>query len=329
MLKLAEKLHDKTAVALALQRLGILYERKNQQTSEEYSLTALRSRRSWETWKAEAEIYNNLGSLYIGARRFSEAEEVLQKGLKIREDIDSPPFEKIPIYSNLGILHAEQEHWEKAENFTRKANEIAVDENSPYDIGKTTYNLAKHLHDQGKDDQARDKYLVALKIGRNFQLWEVQELALTALGMQTCRQGNYSEAIEFLLEVAKIQKRIGDKARLAVTYFRSGTFYLHKKEYAPALGYYEKGTSLFEHMPTEERSDTFLTNLYVIAAQSKGDPDRMTAALKTSQKKASARRSIFRACAIFTAHSVSNLPKAFAARTCRLCLYARGDKIAW
>lgn len=284
MLKLAENLHDKTAVALALQRLGILYERKNQQTSEEYNLNSLALKKELGDLEGQAQIYNNLGSLYIGARRFSEAEEVLEKGLKIREDIDSPPFEKIPVYSNLGILHAEQGHWEKAENFTRKACEIAVDENSPYDIGKTTYNLAKHLNDQGKDDQATAKYLVALKIGRNYQLWEIQELALTALGMQTYRQGNYGEAIKFFLEVAEIQKRIGDKARLAVTYFDLGTFYLKNKEYAPALGYYEKGTSLFEHLPTEEKIQSFLKNIYVIAAQSK-EPRRMTTALKYLKKR--------------------------------------------
>jgi tetratricopeptide (TPR) repeat protein len=284
MLKVAETLHDKTAVAIALQRLGILYTDKNQQTSEEYYLNSLALKKELGDLEGQAEIYNNLGSLYIAVRRFSEADEVLKKGLKIREDIGSAPLEKIPVYSNLGILHAEQGQWGKAENFTRSACEIADAENSPYDMGKLTYNLAKHFHDQGNYDEAKEKYLSALTIGEKYRLWEIKELALTALGMQAGQQANYDEAIESFLKVAEIQQRIGDKARLAVTYFDLGTFHMKKKEYTPALEYYEKGTSLFEHLPTEEKIDTFLKNIYVVAAQSK-EPRRMITSLKYLKKR--------------------------------------------
>jgi tetratricopeptide (TPR) repeat protein len=279
MLALAEELQNKSAVAIALQRLGILYVDRDSELSEQHYLNSLALKKELEDLEGQAEIYNNLGLLYSTRGQFAEAKSTLEKGLELREQLNSPPWRRLPLYSNLGSLYGEQQQWEEATEYSEIAYQIAVEINSPYDIAKANYNLGKHEAEQGNHDAARRRYLSVLDIGEKYRLWELQEMAQTALGLLSWRQGNADEAIERFKAVAEIQERIEDKTKLVVTYFDIGTFYLQMGDHTSSLEYYEQGTSLFEHLATDKLVRDFLKNMYVLAKQSE-HPRRMAGILK-------------------------------------------------
>jgi len=286
MLKLAESISNQTAIAIALQRLGIIYYDKDRERCEEFYLNSLAIKKELGDLSGQAEIYNNLGSLYTATQRFAEADEVLRKGLKLREEIKSPPREIVSIYGNLGILHALQKNWEIANSFSAKALEMAIAAESMEEMARATYNLAKHADEQGKREEARNGYMDALNAAQKYHLWETEELARTALAMQNYVDEKYDAAVDHLLRVAEIQEQIGDKARLAVTYFDLGTFRMKANQFPEALEFYENGTALFEHLSSEEKIEVFLKNIYVVSAKS-AEPRRMLQALKFLKRRLS------------------------------------------
>lgn len=284
MLQLAEKLEDKEAAAIVLQRLGILYFDRDDAMAESYYQDSLTLKREMDDREGQAQIYNNLGLLYTKQDRYAEAQLALEEGLKLLEAIGAPEYRKLSLYSNLAYLHAEQKQWQDANQLTEKARRIAEEMGSPCDVAKLTYNLGIHEAWQGNMEGAREHHLEALRIAQSHGCWEIEELAQIALGRQNDESGNYNEAIACFREAADIRQRLGDQSGLASITFDIGTFYWHKGDTENALGYYESGIALFEHLADDEQVRLFLHNIYGLAAQS-GEPRRLLQPLKCLKER--------------------------------------------
>ncbi|MBD2180313.1 tetratricopeptide repeat protein [Planktothrix sp. FACHB-1355] len=267
MLKIAEKLQDKVAAAIALQRMGIVYHDRNYQIAETNYLNSLALKKELNDLEGQAQIYSQLGMLYTTQHRLDEAYIELDKGLKLLETIDAPDWQKQPLYGNLGILYAEQGEWEKAVRFTEIGCQIAEEMSMPDERAMSIYNLGLHAAGQGNQEAARDYYLKALEIAKIYGLWHIEELAQLALGKYQYELGEYDEAIACFQKVLEIQEKFKDRAKLAVTYFDIGSFYSLKFDYTTALYYYQKGSDLFEYLNTEEQVRNFLSNIYVLAKE--------------------------------------------------------------
>lgn len=268
MLTRAQAQHDEDAIAIVFQRLGILYSESDTELAEQYYLDSLAIKKELKDLSGQAQIYNNLGSLYVRQARYVDAHEVLEQGLALREQINSPEWQKLHLYGNMGQLYAEQAHWEEATQYHEQTLTIAKTIDDPYQIAMSTYNLGIDAVRQGHSELALVRFNEALQIAQEQRLWHVEELVQIALGKLYDDLGNHDEAIYCFQEVAKIQSEIDDKARLATTHFDIGTFYWHKGELQQAVDYYGKGIEIFEHLaPKHEKVNLFLSNIRNLASQ--------------------------------------------------------------
>lgn len=279
MLRLAWELQDKTAAALAFQRLGNIYLERDDEIAKRYYLDSLALKKELDDLEGQAEIYSNLGSLYTEQHQFPEAHSALEKGLDLLASIEAPEWQKLLLYCNLGNLYAEQGQWEAAVRFTKSACQIAQEMNMPYEVASSTYDLGLHEAKQGNQEAALEHYLNALEITKAYGFWQIEESVQVALGKQYHELGDYDEAIACFQRVVEIEEEVEDKTKLASSYFDIGSFYYHKNDYQRALGCYEKGIALFEHLTDEKQVRLFLSNIYVLANQSAA-PQKILPALK-------------------------------------------------
>lgn len=268
MLTRAQAQHNKVAVAVAFQSLGLLYFERDFDLAERYYLDSLAIRKELKDLPGQVQTYNNLGSLYIRQSRFVDAQSALEQGLALREQIDSPEWQKLYLYGNMGQLYAEQAQWEEATQYHEQTLVLAKAIGDPYQIALTTYNLGIDADRQGNNELALSHYNEALQIAQDQRLWTVEEMVQVALGKLHDDLKNHDQAIQCFQEVAKIQTEIDDKPRLAITYFDIGTFYLRKGELQQAVDYYGKGIDIFEHLaPNYEKVNLFLGNIRNLAGQ--------------------------------------------------------------
>lgn len=268
MLKLAGEIGSKHAESLALQRLGVLYNAKDDDVrSEEHYRRSLELKMELGDEEGQAEIHNNLGSIYTDRRDFDKARDELEKGLELRRRIDSPGWTYLALHSNLGILYAKQERWEEAFEHSTKALHIAEESRSPYEIAKSLYNLGKHEHERGNRDAAREKYLSVQETAERYDIDELEELASVSLGRLYDEDGEYDSAVAQFERAAGVYERFDQKAPLAAVYFDIGTLHQHKGDHAAALAWYLKGVELFEHFADDHRIELYLKNVRIMAGK--------------------------------------------------------------
>src|SRR3981081_1699399 len=107
--------------------------------------------------KVQAELYQNLGSIYQKLGKFEPADSLLHSALEQRKVLfgaDSP--EVAESLTALGLLRSDQAHLEEAERLTRQGMEMAkrhLPPNHPA-IAKATLAFGKVLAQRGSYDQA-------------------------------------------------------------------------------------------------------------------------------------------------------------------------------
>lgn len=267
MLKLANAGKDKLAQAIALQRLGNIDLGTDDDSAEQYYSESMSLKVEIGDLDGQAEIHNNLGIIYSDRGEFDRARDEYERGLTLREEIGSEDWKKLPLITNLGILYARQHNWEKAREYSERALRISEDLGSPYHIAKATYNLAKHDMVEGNTAAAKEKLLAVLSMVEGLELWEIEDLAYTALGLTHYNENDFDQAISSFLKLAEIRERFDNESQLAPIYFDLGTFNLKRGDVASAFSFYLKGVSLFGHILNEYAIDRYAHNIYVLATK--------------------------------------------------------------
>ena len=286
MLTLAKELNNKFAESIALQRLGNIYLDEDDDLAESYYRQSMSLKIDSGDLDGQAEIHNNLGLIYSDRRQFDQARAEYEQGLALREEIESEDWEKISLLSNLGILYARENDLVKARQYSELALQVSEDLGSPYHIAKSLYNLAKHDMVEGSVDAAKEKLTKVLDTVEGLDLWEIDDLAHTALGLTHYNANELESAISSFLKVAEIRERFDDEGQLAPIYFDLGTFNLKKSDTAAAFNFYLKGINLFEHISGESSIDLYAHNIYVLATKLKHhDLIKLIQALRTLKRR--------------------------------------------
>jgi tetratricopeptide (TPR) repeat protein len=273
MLTLAQESNNKPAEALALQRLGALsHDLDDDATSENFYIRSLALKTELEDFEGQAEIHNNLGSIYSSQGDYEKASAELEKGLELRRQIQSPEWLYIALYSNLGILYARQERWAEALDFGKKALQASEDLDSPYDIAKAMFNLGKQDAERGNRQSALQKFEKVLQVAEEYELDELEELGSIAAGRVHADNGDFDQAIHYFKRVAALYERLNMTPKIAAIYFDIGTFYQRKEDHSSALEWYLKGILLFDSFRDEEQIDLYLRNVWVMAHKLKSEP---------------------------------------------------------
>ena len=265
MLTLSQTLKMDEASAIAFQRLGIImYERKMYEKAENYYLESLKFKKKSGDQGGQAQIYNQLGILYCDQGRLKDAEVIIAKGLEIHDQLDSLESEKLALYGSLSLLHAYSHQWTEALQYGKKVCRIAKEMNWLHKLGQSIVNLGNFEIEQDHHDTARQHYLEALKIGEEYDLWQVTELALSGLIYQSAKLGDHEKGISFVQRAIQIQEMLGDKVRLSILYFEAGIFYFRLGNYPKMVCYHEMGLNIFEFLEDEEQINRYLNNTYLI-----------------------------------------------------------------
>lgn len=273
MLTLAQESNNKRAEALALQRLGALsHDLDDDATSENYYIRSLALKTELEDFEGQAEIHNNIGSIYSSRGDYEKAAAELEKGLELRRQIQSPEWLYIALYSNLGILYARQERWAEALDFGKKALQASENLGSPYDIAKAMFNLGKQDAEQGNRQSALQKFEKVLQVAEEYELDELEELGSIGAGRVHGDNGDFDQAIHYFKRVAALYERLNMTPKLAPIYFDIGTFYQRKEDHSSALEWYLKGLLLFDSFRDEQQIDLYLRNVWVMAHKLKSEP---------------------------------------------------------
>lgn len=269
MLKQAGTLKAQDASAIALQRLGILMSAcKEYERAEGYYLESLNIKEGLDDQEGQAQIYNELGILYCEQGRFDGSATVLKKGLAIHKQLASPESAKLWLYGSLSLLYAHNHEWTEALRFEEKVRKIAKEMNWLYELANASFNLGAFEAKQKNHDSARRYYSEALRIAKEHDLWQVEELVLNGLIHQSFELENYDEDITYAQRAIQIQEMLGDKAKLAILYFDVGIFYFCLSNHLEMAHYYEMGLDVFEYLEDKEQIDRYLHNTYQLILES-------------------------------------------------------------
>lgn len=267
MLEIASAIDDKYAISTAFQRLGIIYSSKNTEQAEKYYLDSIYLKKELGDIEGQSQIYNNLGSLYIGQQKWLKAEINLEKSLNSLNCVNAPEWKKLCVYGNLAILHANRREWSKANEFREKICKITKQEDLPYDLARSLYNFGVDQDRQGLTEQAKNNYLSALEIANQYNLYDIQELAYNALGKQSFKIGNYDTSVEYFKKLIEIQQKFSKTSKLIVTNFYIGCLFDFADDLPKRNFFYETAIQLSQNLKNDQEFSRALSNILSLALE--------------------------------------------------------------
>jgi serine/threonine protein kinase/tetratricopeptide (TPR) repeat protein len=162
--------------------------------------------------KVQAELYQNLGSIYQKLGKFEPADSLLRSALDQRKSLfgaDSP--EVAESLTALGLLRSDQAHLEEAEQLTRQGLEMAerhLPPNHPA-LAKATLAYGKVLAERGSYDQAIAALEEAVRL-QSAPGVAPADLAtsLSALADAHYRAGHYDTCKSLYIRVLEMHRQI-------------------------------------------------------------------------------------------------------------------------
>jgi serine/threonine protein kinase/Tfp pilus assembly protein PilF len=162
--------------------------------------------------KVQAELYQNLGSIYQKLGRFEQADSLLRSALEQRKSLfgaDSP--EVAESLTALGLLRSDQAHLEEAEQLVRQGLVMTKRHLPPQHpaIAKATLAFGKVLAERGSSDQAIDSLNEAVRL-QSAPGVATADLAtsLSALADAHYRAGHYDACKSLYTRVLGMHRQI-------------------------------------------------------------------------------------------------------------------------
>jgi tetratricopeptide (TPR) repeat protein len=221
-----------------------------------------------------AQIWNDIGWIHFRRANFSDAQELLEKALRLVEASDA--YDVIAsIYNRLGGVAYNQGDWGRAANYLRKS--IAIRESIGDVVGLATSfnNLGLLEIEMGEFSSA----LVNLTRGYELKtrLGQSEGIAMTLnnLGWLRIDRGELEEAKKALDEALEMARQIGYESLLRLILKNFGKLYLASQEWEKARQVLCETTSALKELGSDDQLvDTY--RLLGEAALGTGDLDAAT-----------------------------------------------------
>lgn len=223
--------------------------------SKEYALKALELGKKLKVnndkgWpKGIAIAYANIGTVswYTGA--YPEALKNYLASLKINEELKNKNGIAVS-YNNLAIVYLYQENFEMALKYYKDAlgifeaecgpGIVSTDEKCLQGMAACHNNIGNTYYSQGKNEEALDCFLKALKIRE--RLGKRQDIAGSynniAIIYET--KGQDKEALDYYFRAMKITEELGDKATLVGLYINLGSYHTRLKNFGDGRKFLSK-----------------------------------------------------------------------------------------
>lgn len=223
-----------------------------------------------------AELYTNLGWLYLNNSEFDEAFNSLKIALDLQKEIYQGNEDHLALadaYNNLGVFCKDVGRFEESEAYYKKSLVIKnkVFNNQPHQSIALTYNNLGYLYrEMGQYKIAYDCILKALDIQKSYYNNDLQrpEVALTynLLGLisrdlKELKQAEeyYKKSLEIRLNIYKDDLNHFD---LATTYNNLGLLYKDLKMFDSAIIYLQKSLSIKQIIYRNNLFHPWIANTY-------------------------------------------------------------------
>ncbi|MDX5511553.1 MAG: sensor histidine kinase [Hymenobacteraceae bacterium] len=266
-LSLAEKLKFTYGMAVAHNRIGVLYDVTGRYTAalDEYAL-AIKQYKSINNLKGVASTLNNIGLVYWNIGAYDKALSYYLSSLK--------KFEAIGLhkgvgnaYNNIGLIYMDLKNMDKALYYQKKALQLKQALSDPHGIATSYTNLGLIYYDKKEYDKAQHflerSLIIKEKIKDNYGIGRT----LNSLGFTYIRKGMFDEGMKFLYKAVYYKKLVDDKQGLAATYQDIQTAFFEKDLIDSALVYNYKALQLAEETGAHKILYKIYNNLSIIYAQ--------------------------------------------------------------
>ena len=218
--------------------LGIIYMRTGvMDSSYRYNTEALRLRNILKDTLGVGNSHLNLGSIYRSVGNFDLALEHYFKGVKVYESINRN--DKLSeAYNSIGLVYLAVEDYENALSFLKQSLDIKVEKGSPRKIGNTLSNIAATYAKQKDTVQAEEYYLKAEEIFESLGDKRMLAGISTNLGVIYKNKGAFDLAITYYQKAVEGFSQTKDLEGLATAYNNLGAIYYLKNEYIQSKSAY-------------------------------------------------------------------------------------------
>lgn len=147
------------------------------------------------------------------------------------------------------------------------ANELlALSEklNNKAGIGNAKYLMVVLEHFDGKSENAIRLGEAALDWAKKNDLLEVQAQVLNMMCLAAQTLNQLDRALEYILEATEVAKKQGDKHRIAVSYYTTGSVYEYLEEEETAKKYLLQALELFQDLGDDYRAAVVYQGLSVV-----------------------------------------------------------------
>jgi tetratricopeptide (TPR) repeat protein len=220
-------------------------------------------------------------------KRYKEAIDCYYKALKFFEQNEAENSDGISyVYSNLGVLYGEQDQWPESIAYMKKSlvyldkkkEEVTIEDDLQkfamhYNIGAAYITIKDY-------GQATDNLNIALALAKKHAQNSYISFALGKLGLIDMQQNKFDEAEKKLTQAYAVSESGISKSFSQV---KLGEVYFHKKDYAKARSFLEKGFALAEQINNadlQQQASELLYKIYKI----QGNYKESVAMLETFQK---------------------------------------------
>lgn len=256
-LMLARAAGDSSYLAGFSANTGLFYSRNGQSDSAMKCFSeAARYYENRSELENSAQIYRNIGNLFLGQGQYAKANEYYNRAISFNRKAGNI-FESGTDLTNLAVSHMMMGS-DSAQFYYQEALKIMTDYGNINNLMPIKFNYANYLKDLGKLVEAEKSYNEVLQISRENDIIQGQMYSLNQLGLIETIRKNSSKANAHFKEAILLAQQNKLNADLVLFYREAFEGNMQLRNIDPALEYFKKWDRLNDSLMTISREDAVL-----------------------------------------------------------------------
>lgn len=205
---------------------------------------------SAEVRRALAQVYVDLGWLYVRVGRLPDAVKVAERAADLHGDLGGvlPPGSSTDPKLVLAFVGLVEGDYERAERLSRESLERAQSEEHRENVPYAHFGIAEAAYRQGRYEEALEHGSVAMERTREIGDRWFEAYVLNQLGMTLSALGDSGAAREQFERSYAIRQEFGDPEGMAVALNHLGELALAEGDYRLALRRFEESVRLYRDL---------------------------------------------------------------------------------
>jgi tetratricopeptide (TPR) repeat protein len=225
----AEKLKDKSSLAMILLSLGEMEERLAQYSDAKVHLqSALKLAKEMEDRDAISRTLQGLGVVAMAQANYPQAESHLNEALTLAREMGNTQRESA-IYTRLGWIERGRGHYDVSREYTQKGLELALANQDKGQIAELELSLGVLAFFEEKYELAKEHDRAGLRYAEELKDRRLRCGLLQALGGAEINLGEFKDAQGHLLESLRLSREIGHRWYSSVIWKEIGELRLKQK----------------------------------------------------------------------------------------------------